>query len=103
MVKTVWDDTKVLAGYPGQYIVVARRSGSRWFIGAMTNEEAKDITLNLDFLPKGAYELVSWEDATDAGAHPQNLLTRRRKISAGDALRISMAKGGGFVGYLDKR
>lgn len=103
LVKTVWDDTKVLAGYPGQYVVVARRSGSRWFIGAMTGEEARDITVNLDFLPKGAYELVSWEDATDAGSHPQNLLTRRRKISAGDALRISMAKGGGFVGYLDKR
>ena len=101
-VKTVWDDTKVLAGYPGKYIVVARRSGGSWFIGAMTNEEARDITLNLDFLPKGEYRLESWEDAADAGIHPQNLLKSTRKISSGASLRITMAKGGGFVGILQR-
>jgi len=101
-VKTVWDDTKVLAGYPGKYIVVAKRSGGSWFIGVMTNEEARDITLNLDFLPNGEYRLESWEDAADAGIHPQNLLKRTRKISSGSSLRFSMAKGGGFVGILQR-
>lgn len=103
VVKTVWDDTKVPAGYPGKYIVVARCSGSRWYIGAMTNEEEREITLNLDFLPKGEYQLVSWEDAVDAGMHPQNLVKRKRKLSTSSSLRFNMAKGGGFVGYLDKQ
>ncbi|MDO6430286.1 glycoside hydrolase family 97 protein [Flavitalea sp. BT771] len=103
LVKTVWDDTKVPAGYPGKYIVVARRSGSRWFIGAMTNGEEREITLNLDFLPKGNHRLVSWEDAADAGTHPQNLVKKTRRITSNTPLRITMAKGGGFVAYLDQQ
>jgi alpha-glucosidase len=66
-------------------------------------EKARDITLNLDFLPKGAYQLVSWEDAADAGAHPRNLVKRTRRITSAAPLQITMAKGGGFVGYLDNQ
>ena len=51
--ETVFDDTKVLAGYPGENIVMARRKGDTWFVGAMTNNEARRQEIALDFLPDG--------------------------------------------------
>ena len=50
---TVWDETKVLAGEIGKYAVVARRSGKQWFVGAITNNEARKVPLSFDFLPEG--------------------------------------------------
>ncbi|MDR2041717.1 MAG: glycoside hydrolase family 97 protein [Tannerella sp.] len=50
---TVWDDTKVICGEPGQYISIARRSGADWFIGTMTNNDGRKLDLPLDFLPPG--------------------------------------------------
>ncbi|MDR3062212.1 MAG: glycoside hydrolase family 97 N-terminal domain-containing protein [Dysgonamonadaceae bacterium] len=52
-VPTVWDDTKVVQGEIGKYITVARRSRNDWFIGTMTNNEARKLTVALDFLPEG--------------------------------------------------
>ncbi len=51
--ETTFDDTKVLSGYPGRDIVMARRKGDTWFIGAMTNNEARHEEIPLDFLPNG--------------------------------------------------
>lgn len=51
--ETVFDDSKVLDGYPGENIVMARRKGDVWFLGAMTNNDARHQEISLDFLPKG--------------------------------------------------
>ncbi|WP_114782968.1 glycoside hydrolase family 97 protein [Botryobacter ruber] len=50
---TVWDETKVIQGEIGQYITMARRSGNDWFVGTLTNNDARTLTIPLDFLPKG--------------------------------------------------
>lgn len=47
---TVWDDTKVLSGEPGESVIIARRHGESWFAGAITNNEARTVTLSLDML-----------------------------------------------------
>ena len=52
-VPTVWDDTKVIQGEIGKYITIARRSGEDWFVGTMTNTEARKLSISLDFLPAG--------------------------------------------------
>jgi alpha-glucosidase len=52
-VPTVWDDTKVLQGEVGEYISVARRKGEEWFVGTMTNNDARKLKIPLDFLPEG--------------------------------------------------
>jgi alpha-glucosidase len=52
-VKTVWDDTKVLHGEIGEYVTVARRSGNEWFVGAMTNNDARQLKIPLTFLETG--------------------------------------------------
>ncbi len=52
-VKTVWDDTRVLDGEIGEYVTIARRSGEEWFVGSMTNNDARKINTSLDFLDGG--------------------------------------------------
>ena len=61
---TVFDESIALDGVPGEYVVQARRSGDRWFIGAMNGMEARTVTVNLDFLPKGKYNVVLYSDDT---------------------------------------
>ena len=52
-ISTSWDETKVLQGEPGQFITTARRSGNDWFVGTITNNDARTVKLTFDFLPKG--------------------------------------------------
>lgn len=52
-VYTTWDDTKVLQGEVGEFITVARRKGEEWFVGSITNNEARALSVSLDFLPEG--------------------------------------------------
>ena len=59
---TVFDESIALDGVPGEYIIQARRSGEDWFVGAMTNIEARTVTIPTDFLPKGKYEVECYND-----------------------------------------
>ena len=62
-VPTVWDDTKVLQGEIGKYISVARRTGNDWFVGTITNNDARELSLSFDFLPDGKkYEATLYDD-----------------------------------------
>jgi alpha-glucosidase len=61
-----WEETRVLAGVIGEYIVVARRSGGRWFLGAMTNEEPRSIGVALNFLGTGRWRAVIYADGKAA-------------------------------------
>ena len=58
----VFDESIALDGQPGEYIIQARRSGNDWFVGAMTNKEARTITIPTDFLPKGKYKVEIYND-----------------------------------------
>ena len=100
IVPTVWDDTRFVDGYPGEFIAMAKRSGNAWFIGAMNNETARTISIPTDFLPVGKYELEYWEDAKDAGKNPTKLRKNRMEIQAGKPIKIQMASGGGYVAVL---
>lgn len=100
IVPTVWDDIKVLGGYPGEYVALAKRTGNKWFIGAMNNSTEKTITIKADFLPAGKYQLETWADAEDANTNPTRLSKSKTTITAGQTLKIKMAIGGGYTGYI---
>jgi alpha-glucosidase len=100
LVPTVWDDIKVLDGYPGEYLALAKRSGNNWFIGAMTNESKRMLTVQLDFLSPGNYEMEIWQDAKDAGEQPTHLDKVKKTIKAGEKIKIDMKEGGGYVAML---
>jgi alpha-glucosidase len=96
-VPTTWDETKVLDGYPGGFIIIARRSGDAWFIGAMTNEQGRSATIALHFLKSGKYKLTHWADAEEAADYPDRLTTSENVVTAGEKLNLKMAGCGGAV------
>ncbi len=95
-----WDTTRVLHGRIGDDVIVARKAKGRdeWFIGAITDEEARTFDVALDFLPKG-HAYVAEVYADGANAHwrdnPLALTISRRSVNAATRLRIAMAAGGG--------
>jgi len=92
-VPVAWDDTRLLDGYPGAAATIARRAGRRWYVGAIRAGAGGAVTLPLDFLPRGrAYTAQTVEDWPTGG-----LLTRSRRVRAGDALRLAVGASGGYV------
>ncbi len=89
------DWSEALAGEIGEYIVVARRAGDRFFVGAGTNSEAREVDVKLDFLKQGErYEAVIYGD--DVKSDDRNdYIIERRVVTADDTLHIAMAEAGG--------
>jgi alpha-glucosidase len=100
-VPSTWSETRFLEGYPGDMIVLARRSGERWFVGGMTDETAREVSVDLGFLAGDRYRAVLWKDAADAGQHPEQLEKTTFETEQGEVVRVSMERGGGFVMVLD--
>jgi alpha-glucosidase len=94
-VPTVWDDTKVLGGEPARFIAVARRHGEAWYLGAMTDWEARDLDLRLDFLGSGDYEALVFADGPDADKVATSLEVTRKTVTAAARLALRLAPGGG--------
>lgn len=100
LVPTTWDDIRFLQGYPDKYIAMAKRSGNKWFIGVMNGDDRRSITLDLNFLSPGYYELTCWEDGKHADKNATNVKKRTLRINTNKPFTIKMANGGGFVGIL---
>jgi alpha-glucosidase len=96
-VPTSWDDSKVLDGFPGDFILMARLSGKEWFVGGMTNETARSVTFPLAFLGSGNYIAKIYSDAEETAEYPDHLQVTEKKVTAKEILTINMASGGGFV------
>ena len=99
IVPTVWDDTRVLDAEVGRHLVMVRRSGDQWFLGAMTDTSAREVSVKLDFLPKGRWRLHLWKDASDSGENAEHLEVVDRLVTANDPLVLSLAAAGGCVGW----
>ncbi len=96
-VKAVWDETKVISGQVGEYITVARRSGSEWFVGAITNTEERQITIPTDFLVKGKkYVVKSFQD-DDKVATRTKVAVSEFKIKGGEVLNFNLKSSGGVA------
>jgi alpha-glucosidase len=93
-VPTSWDETRVLSGQVGDYIVVARRNGSAWYLGAMTDWTARVLDVPLSFLAPGRYQLETWADAVGA-EDPNRLTYEKRTVEAQDKLVLRLNGGGG--------
>lgn len=97
-----WDESRYLAAEPGEYIIAARREkgGQRWFVGGVTNEDARTMTVDFSFLTKGQkYMATIYADAKDADCetNPEKYVISRRVVTAKDKEKIFMARGGGFA------
>ena len=96
-VPAAWDDTKFVEGYPGKYIIIARRKGKEWFLGGLLGEETpQEFNIDLSFLDKGLYKATIIYD----GTNPRSFKTSKRALTASDRLQIVPSRNGGFVAHL---
>jgi alpha-glucosidase len=97
-VPTVWDETVPLDSKTANYVTVARRKGSNWYIGAMTNWDPKTLTLKLDFLEDGkTYNAEIIADGANASRVGNDYQLIKKKVKRGDLVDVSMAAGGGWT------
>lgn len=101
-VPEIWDETKGLDGKVGEYIAMARRSGSEWYVGAMTDWSARDITLDLSFLPEGEYTVTLYRDGINADRAARDYRKEVVCLPADRKIAVSMAPGGGFAARIVK-
>ena len=98
-VPNAWDDTKLLDGYPGRDIILARRKGEAWFIGGINADgrREKTKTIRFDFLPIGIkYKLVLIAD----GEHDKSFSTEYMIVDNSSSVSVKMLRRGGFVASL---
>jgi alpha-glucosidase len=86
-----WDETRFLSGRVGESIVLARRKGKQWWVGAMTNEQGRTVTVPLSFLGEGQWTA----DIAQDGAAPTKLTRQQRTVSARDRVTLKLAPSGG--------
>ena len=93
-----FDETKILLGKIGLYIVTARRNGSDWYIGGQTNWDERDVELSLDILRPGeTYQATIVTDGINANHNAEDYRIDHQTLTRNDKLNLKMASGGGFV------
>lgn len=97
-----WDDTKILAAEPGDYIHTARKAKGKdeWFVGGITDENKREFTVDFSFLPKGkTYEATIYEDAPNADYidNPQAYHIYKKKITNKSKIKVKLARSGGYA------
>ncbi|HEY5913934.1 MAG TPA: glycoside hydrolase family 97 catalytic domain-containing protein, partial [Verrucomicrobiae bacterium] len=98
---TVWDETVVLNAEVGRSIVIARRSGERWYLAAMNGDAAASLNVPLKFLGRSKWALYSFAD-DPKGSDYQAVLQATSSADAKTVLTLSLAPGGGFAGIISK-
>ncbi len=97
-VPTVWDETIVVDGRLGEYIVTARRSGDTWYIGGITDWSSREIDVDCSFLPRGVvYEADVFVDGVNADRIGRDYRHEKAEVTGGGKMKVRMAPGGGFA------
>ncbi len=99
-VKTVWDDTHVLDGEIGEYVTIARRSREEWFVGSMTNNDARKINTSLDFLDAGKKYVANIYTDDDAMQTRTNVRVTRVIVDSKSMLPFQLKPSGGCAIHL---
>jgi alpha-glucosidase len=96
-IPVVWDDIKVLDAKVGDYLLLARRSGKEWFVGALTDWTSRDMDLDLSFLPGGQYNMEIFQDGINADRYAADYKHFRVNAKSGEKMKIHLAPGGGWA------
>lgn len=103
-VPTTWDETRALKAVAGEYAIVAKRKGHKWYIGGMTNNAQKERTFEIlvDFLQNGrSYKITSFEDGINAGRQAMDYRKKEGAVKNGETLKIKMVRNGGFAAVIE--
>ncbi len=94
-VPTVWDETIALQGKIAEYVVVARRSGNKWYVGALGNWDERDLVVDLSRLGVGAKQGEVYVDGVNADRKAQDY--KHEQVSVNGTWKVHLAPGGGAV------
>lgn len=103
-VPVTWDETKVLDARIGEYLIVAKRKGEKWFIGGMTNNRNSEriFEISLDFLNEDrGYKMVAFEDGINANRQAMDYKRYERSVNKKDKIVIRLARNGGFAALIE--
>jgi len=96
-IPTTWDETKILQGKVGEFIITARKKENDWFIAGLNNSNARTISLNFDFIEKAKFNMTICNDGVNAHNYGSDYEIRQKSIQYAETLDILMAPGGGFL------
>lgn len=102
-IPTTWNETRIVDGKVGEWIVTARRKGTTWYVGGITNWTPRDVKVNLSFLPQGEYKIELFRDGINAD---RNAMDYKKEVFITDDIttvqNIHLAPGGGFAMKIER-
>ena len=101
-IPTVWDETVALEGRIGEYIAIARRKGDVWYAGVLTDWSAREMTLDLGFLPEGDWKMEIFRDGPNADRAARDFQHLTLEVPASRKVGIHLAPGGGWTARLTR-
>jgi alpha-glucosidase len=96
-VPTTWDDTRVLDGRIAEYVIVARRNGFDWYVGAMSDWTARDLEIDFSFLGEGSFKMDAYQDGANADRNASDYQKKTMQVNKTTKLQIHLAPGGGWA------
>ncbi len=96
-VPTTFNETIALDGKVGEYAAIARRKGDTWYVGAMSNWDARDLALDVSFLKSGNYEAEIFRDGVNADRDASDYKKEVIKLTPGQKLNVHLSGGGGWA------
>ena len=99
-IPTVWDETAPLAGKIGEYVAIARRKGSDWYVGVLNGWEAREVELDLGFIQGGG--MTVFQDGVNAALAAQDYKTVSTTLPSDGKITVRMAPGGGWVAKITR-
>jgi alpha-glucosidase len=101
-IPTTFNETVALDGKLGEYVAIARRKENSWYVGMMSNWDARAMTIDLSFLGEGNYEAEIFEDGINADRDATDYKREVIKVTAKDRLTVKMGSGGGWAAIIRK-
>ena len=101
-VPTVWDETRVLEASVSNYVLIARKSGEDWYVGAMTDWDPREFLLDLSFLDEGRYKALIFQDGINADKYGNDYKKIQKTVTSADSFTIQLAQGGGWAARIEK-
>jgi alpha-glucosidase len=95
LVPTTWDRTHVISAVPNEHLVIARQKDGVWYVGAINDHETRTISLPMDFVGEGTWDVETWEDGSNVATDPNAISRRKIEVSSKDVINVHLAAGGG--------
>lgn len=102
-VPVTWDETRAIKAKMGEYLIVAKRKGTRWYVGGICNgkEKTREFKVPLDFLSRGEHKMTLFTDGFNAGLQAMDYRMEKKKVNSDTTLNIRMVRNGGFTAVVE--